>query len=185
MKAGLPRIGYTPCLPPFRSFACFPGSCVLFDAFFIGPHTSEHNEVAERNHCNIFETAQAHALYTSIKNRGDKVQYIVRFRDWRLTHSVTLALDVPKIKWVLSAVCSVSKIWKKEVFPRLYHPSVPLNPYFMATYLDMDSLMARDEMDWFLRAGSGDLERSCFGTPDGNGKREDGASYPLGYPDMG
>ncbi|GLT65664.1 hypothetical protein SLA2020_380810 [Shorea laevis] len=30
-----------------------------------------------------------------------------------------------------------SKIWKKEVFPRLYHPvnSVPLNPYFMATYL--------------------------------------------------
>ncbi|CAK7328675.1 unnamed protein product [Dovyalis caffra] len=82
-------------------------------------------------------------------------------------------------------VCSVSKIWKKEVFPRLYHPSVPLNPYFMATYLDMDSLMARDEMDWFLRAGSGDLERSCFGTPDGNGKREDGASYPLGYPDMG
>ncbi|OMP12521.1 hypothetical protein COLO4_00944 [Corchorus olitorius] len=30
-----------------------------------------------------------------------------------------------------------SKIWKKQVFPQLYHPvnSVPLNPYFMATYL--------------------------------------------------
>lgn len=27
----------------------------------------------------------------------DKVHYIVRFRDWRLTHSVTLALDVPKM----------------------------------------------------------------------------------------
>ena len=30
-------------------------------------------------------------------NPADKVHYIVRFRDWRLTHSVTLALDVPKI----------------------------------------------------------------------------------------
>ena len=29
-------------------------------------------------------------------NPADKVHYIVRFRDWRLTHSVTLALDVPK-----------------------------------------------------------------------------------------
>jgi len=28
------------------------------------------------------------------RNPTDKVQYIVRFRDWRLTHSVTLALDV-------------------------------------------------------------------------------------------
>lgn len=33
--------------------------------------------------------------------------------------------------------------------------------------LDMDSRMARDEIDWFLRAGSGDLEIYCFGTPDG------------------
>lgn len=30
------------------------------------PHTSEHNEVAERKHCKIFETAQAHALSASI-----------------------------------------------------------------------------------------------------------------------
>lgn len=31
------------------------------------------------------------------RNPADKVHYIVRFRDWRLTHSVTLALDVPKM----------------------------------------------------------------------------------------
>ena len=30
-------------------------------------------------------------------NPADKVHYIVRFRDWRLTRSVTLALDVPKL----------------------------------------------------------------------------------------
>ena len=34
---------------------------------------------------------------TSTHNPADKVHYIVRFRDWRLAHSVTLALDVPKI----------------------------------------------------------------------------------------
>jgi len=32
-----------------------------------------------------------------LRNPTDKVHYIVRFRDWRLTRSVTLALDVPKI----------------------------------------------------------------------------------------
>lgn len=31
------------------------------------------------------------------RNPADKVNYIVRFRDWRLAHSVTLALDVPKM----------------------------------------------------------------------------------------
>lgn len=31
------------------------------------------------------------------RNPADKVHVIVRFRDWRLTHSVTLALDVPKM----------------------------------------------------------------------------------------
>lgn len=30
-------------------------------------------------------------------NPADKVHYIVRFRDWRLTRSVALALGVPKI----------------------------------------------------------------------------------------
>jgi len=40
-------------------------------------------------------------------------------------------------------------------------------------------------ISWVLRAGSGDLEIDCFSTPYGNGKREDGGSYPLGYPDMG
>jgi len=34
---------------------------------------------------------------TSTRNPADKVHYIVHFRDWRLTHSVTLALDVPKM----------------------------------------------------------------------------------------
>lgn len=36
------------------------------------------------------------------RNPADKVHYIVRFRDWLLTHSVTLALDVPKMGTVLS-----------------------------------------------------------------------------------
>ena len=36
------------------------------------------------------------------RNPADKVHYIVRFRDWGLTHSVTLALDVPKMGTVLS-----------------------------------------------------------------------------------
>lgn len=31
------------------------------------------------------------------RNPADQVHYIVRFRDWRLAHSVTFALDVPKI----------------------------------------------------------------------------------------
>lgn len=30
------------------------------------------------------------------RNPADKVHYIVRFRDWRLAHSVILALNVPK-----------------------------------------------------------------------------------------
>uniref|UniRef100_A0A803RAX9 Uncharacterized protein n=1 Tax=Cannabis sativa TaxID=3483 RepID=A0A803RAX9_CANSA len=36
-------------------------------------------------------------------NPADKVHYIVRFRDWRLTHLVTLALDVPKIGTIRSS----------------------------------------------------------------------------------
>ena len=32
--------------------------------------------------------------------------------------------------------------------------------------LYMDSRIARDEIDWFLRAGSGDLKIDCFGTAD-------------------
>ena len=38
------------------------------------------------------------------RNPTDKVHYIVRFRDWRLTHSVTLALDVPKTGRVNSII---------------------------------------------------------------------------------
>lgn len=33
----------------------------------------------------------------STPNPADQVHYIVRFRDWRLAHSVTLALDITKI----------------------------------------------------------------------------------------
>jgi hypothetical protein len=36
------------------------------------------------------------------RNPADKVHYIVRFRDWRLTHSVTLALNVPQMGTILS-----------------------------------------------------------------------------------
>ncbi|KAK7296856.1 hypothetical protein VNO77_49522 [Canavalia gladiata] len=36
------------------------------------------------------------------RNPADKAHYIVRFRDWRLTHSMTLAPDVPKMGAVLS-----------------------------------------------------------------------------------
>ena len=36
------------------------------------------------------------------RNPADKVHYIVRFRDWLLTHSVTLALDVPKMGTIVS-----------------------------------------------------------------------------------
>lgn len=35
-------------------------------------------------------------------NVTQQINYIVRFRDWRLTHSVTLALDVPKIGTIRS-----------------------------------------------------------------------------------
>lgn len=37
------------------------------------------------------------------RNLADKVHYIARFRDWQLTHSATLALDVPKMGtiWVV------------------------------------------------------------------------------------
>lgn len=31
------------------------------------------------------------------RNLTPQINYIVRFRDWRLTHSVTLALYVPKM----------------------------------------------------------------------------------------
>ena len=36
----------------------------------------------------------------------------------------------------------------------------------IAMELYMDSRIARDEIDWFLRAGSGDLKIDCFGTAD-------------------
>ncbi|YP_002720156.1 ORF126 (chloroplast) [Jatropha curcas] len=54
-----------------------------------------------RNYTRVVDTIETSGKMPA-RNPTDKVHYIVRFRDWRLTHSVTLALDVPKRKWVLS-----------------------------------------------------------------------------------
>lgn len=47
------------------------------------------------------ESYKGRLIETSAKmptrNPVNKVHYIVRFRDWRLAHLVTLALDVPKM----------------------------------------------------------------------------------------
>lgn len=51
-------------------------------------------------------------------NPADKVHYMVRFRDWRLIHSVTLALGVPKIKWVLSGRVN-------SIIDACWHSSLP------------------------------------------------------------
>ena len=50
-----------------------------------------------RNYTRVVDTIKTSGKMPA-RNPTDKVHYIVRFRDWRLTHSVTLALDVPKIK---------------------------------------------------------------------------------------
>lgn len=54
-----------------------------------------------RNYTRVVDTIETSGKMPP-RNPTDKVHYIVHFRDWRLTHSVTLALDVTKIKWVLS-----------------------------------------------------------------------------------
>lgn len=41
------------------------------------------------------------------RNPADKVHYIVRFRDWRLIHSMTLALDVPKMAGRVNSIIDV------------------------------------------------------------------------------
>ena len=60
------------------------------------------------------------------RNPADKVHYIVRFRDWRLTHSVTLALNVPQMGTILSGGVN-------PIIDACWHSSLP-SP-FMATYL--------------------------------------------------
>ena len=55
---------------------------------------------------------------TSTHNPADKVHYIVRFRDWRLTHSVTLALDVPKMGTIGSGELN-------SIIDACWHSSLP------------------------------------------------------------
>ena len=52
------------------------------------------------------------------RNPADKVHYIVRFRDWRLTHSVTLALDVPKMGTIGSGELN-------SIIDACWHSSLP------------------------------------------------------------
>lgn len=52
------------------------------------------------------------------RNPADKVHYIVRFRDWRLTHSMTLAPDVPKMGTVLSGRVN-------SIIDACWHSSLP------------------------------------------------------------
>ena len=50
---------------------------------------------------------------------ADKVHYIVRFRDWGLTHSVTLALDVPKMGTIGSGE------FNNSIIDARWHSSLP------------------------------------------------------------
>lgn len=66
------------------------------------------------------------------RNPADKVHYIVRFRDWRLTHSVTLALDVPKTKLVLSGrVNSIIDAWWHSSLPSPFRTYPKENPVLL------------------------------------------------------
>lgn len=66
------------------------------------------------------------------RNPADKVHYTVRFRDWRLTHSVTLALDVPKTKLVLSGrVNSIIDAWWHSSLPSPFRTYPKENPVLL------------------------------------------------------
>lgn len=66
------------------------------------------------------------------RNPADKVHYIVRFRDWRLTHSVTLALDVPKTKLGLSGrVNSIIDAWWHSSLPSPFRTYPKENPVLL------------------------------------------------------
>jgi len=60
------------------------------------------------------------------RNPADKVHYIVRFRDWRLTHSVTLALGVPKM--VLGRVNSIIDVCWHSSLPSPFRAYPKENP---------------------------------------------------------
>lgn len=58
------------------------------------------------------------------RNPADKVHYIVRFRDWRLTHSVTLALDVPQTGTVGSSEFNNRRLLAFQPSLRLSWPHI-------------------------------------------------------------
>lgn len=64
------------------------------------------------------------------RNPADKVHYIVRFRDWRLTHSVTLALDVPKMG-TTGRVNSIIDAWWHSSFPSPFRTYPKENPVLL------------------------------------------------------
>ncbi|PPR94748.1 hypothetical protein GOBAR_AA25922 [Gossypium barbadense] len=66
------------------------------------------------------------------KERGeDKVHYIVHFRDWRLTHSVTLALDVPKMGTIGSGEFNNIDAWWHSSFPSPFRTYPKENPVLL------------------------------------------------------
>jgi hypothetical protein len=73
------------------------------------------------------------------RNPADKVHYIVRFRDWRLTHSVTLALDVPKMGPSGGVNSIIDACW---------HSSLP-SP-FRAYSKENSILLGREYLNWLF-----------------------------------
>ena len=75
------------------------------------------------------------------RNPADKVHYIVRFRDWRLTHSVTLALDVPKMGTIGSGELN-------SIIDACWHSSLP-SP-FRAYPKENPVLLGREYLNWLF-----------------------------------
>lgn len=73
------------------------------------------------------------------RNPADKVHYIVRFRDWRFTHSVTLALDVPKMGTVGSGEFNNRRLLA-------FQPSFAFRAYPKSS----TSFLGREYMNWLF-----------------------------------
>src|ERR1044072_6418288 len=65
------------------------------------PCTPEYTLQQELHRDRLIQSIETSGKITTRKPT-DKVHYIVCFRDWRLTHSMALAPDVPKMGTVLS-----------------------------------------------------------------------------------